>query len=158
MKRMLVVFLLAALPALAVDKQGALYVGGTVTGLPQKAEGHFDLLDAEKLIFIVDKADDKTFVGKHYELPWVQVDEVEYGQKVGHRVKTAIFLSPLALFSKARHHYVTLNYKDAEGAGQAVVFEVGKEKIREALPIIRARTGKDIVATDEESKKHMDGN
>jgi hypothetical protein len=134
-----------------------MYVGGTVSAdlIPPKAEGNFDLSDPKKLIFTVRKADQKQFVGKRYELPWERVELIEYGQKVGHRVKTAILLSPVALFSKARHHYVTLSYKDADGNGQAAVFEVGKSKIREALPTLRARTGKDVVPTDDEARKQL---
>ena len=74
------------------------------------------------------------------EIPWKKIDEAEYGQKVGRRVKTAIFLTPIALFSKARKHYLTITYKDAKGEGQSAVFELGKELVRTTLAVMEART------------------
>jgi hypothetical protein len=139
----------------AVDKRKAMYVGGTVTVMSNEAVGHFDLKDPDKLLFTVEDSPQKREKGRVYELPWSRVDSVEYGQKVGHRVKTAIFLSPLSLFSKKRRHYVTLNYRDLEGVGQAVVFEVGKEVTRETLAVIKARTGKDVQPTDDEARKQL---
>lgn len=143
------------LPAQAVDKKKAMYVGGTVTVMAQKAEGTFDLQNPDKLIFLVEDSPIKEQKGKVYELPWKQIQSVEYGQKAGHRIKTAIFLSPIALLSKKRRHYVTLNYKDKKGNGQAVVFEVGKELTRETLAVVKARTGKDVQPTDEEARKNL---
>lgn len=150
-----VALLSASTAAHAVDKNMAMYVGGTVSVMSNQAQGRFDLKDPDKLRFRVEDSPVKQERGKVYELPWAQVEAVEYGQKVGHRIKTAILLTPWSLFSKKRRHYVTLNYKDAEGVGQAVVFELGKDLTREALAVIRARTGKDVVPTDEDARKQM---
>jgi hypothetical protein len=72
-------------------------------------------------------------------------------------MKTAIFLTPLSLFSKSRHHYVTLSYKDAEGREQAAVFEFDKNDIRSALASIKARSGKEVAYQDDQSRKQMGG-
>lgn len=133
----------------AVDKGKALYVGGTLT-VKEKAEGPIDIKGSEQLVFSPKKEAAVT-------IPWANVSEVEYGQKAGRRIKTAIFLSPLALFGKSRHHYVTLSYRDVAGADQAAVFEFDKDDIRPTLAIIRARTGKDILMQDEEAQKQMGG-
>jgi hypothetical protein len=142
-------------PAYAVDKKRAVYVGGTVSVMSNQAEGRFDLKDPEKLLFTVEDSPVKQEKGRVYELPWSRVEGVEYGQKVGHRIKTAIFLTPWSLFSKKRRHYVTLNYRDKDGVGQAVVFEVGKDLTRETLAVIKARTGKDVQPTDDEARKQL---
>jgi hypothetical protein len=136
-------------PAHAVDKGKAVYIGGTISGIKEKSQSHINLKD--------DTALQYSAAGGGLTIPWASVEELEYGQKVGHRIGTAILLSPLALFKKARHHYVTVTYKDAEDKGQAVVFEFGKGDIRQTLAILKARTGKDITFTDEEARKQMGG-
>ena len=87
------------------------------------------------------------------EIPWKRIDEAEYGQKVGRRMKTAIFLSPIALFSKARKHYLTISYKDKKNEMQSVVFELGKELVRTTLTVVETRTGRKITYQDEEAAK-----
>ncbi len=64
-------------------------------------------------------------------------------------------LSPFSLFTKNRKHYVTFNWTDFAGKDQAAVFQLDKNDIRQALAIIRVRTGKDITFTDEEARKQM---
>jgi len=141
---------LLATPAAAVDRGKAVYIGGTLPAVLEKAQAPIDLKSEEALVF---SPKDTAPV----RIPWSGVEEVEYGQKVGHRVKTAIFLTPLALFSKARRHYVTLAWKDGDGKDQAAVFEFDKNDIRPALATIRARTGKDVVYQDEQAQKQMGG-
>lgn len=140
---------LAVSPANAIDKGKAKYIGGTLD-VQEKAEGPIDLKDTEKLVFSPKK-------GTPAEIAWASVEEVEYGQKAGRRIKTAIFLSPLALFGKSRKHYVTLSFKDGDGADQAAVFEFDKNDIRQTLAVIKARTGKEITMQDEEAAKQMGG-
>lgn len=143
----LVMILAAAPPAAAVDKGKAVYIGGTISGFKEKSQAPIDLKNETAL----------HYAGDSLTIPWVSVQELEYGQKVGHRIGTAILLSPLALFKKARHHYVTVSYKDAADKDQAVVFEFGKDDIRMALATLKARTGKTITFTDEEARKQMGG-
>jgi hypothetical protein len=78
---------------------------------------------------------------------------LEYGQKAGRRVGVAIMVSPLALFSKKRKHFLTINFNDKDGKPQAVVFELGKDIVRTALTIIETRSGKQIEYQDEEARK-----
>ena len=131
-----------------VDRGKAVYVGGTLSGVKEKAQAPIDLKGEESLVFAPRGT-------APVQIPWSGIEEVEYGQKVGHRVKTAILLSPLALFSKNRRHYVTLAWKDAEGRDQAAVFEFDKDDIRPALASIRARSGREVVYQDEPAKKRM---
>lgn len=136
-----------AAPAVAVGKGKAKFVGGTVAPVKEGSESPIDLKGDAKLVC----ADGRL------EIPWASIEDVEYGQKVGHRIATAILLSPLALFKKARHHYVTLAYKDGQGKDQAVVLEFDKDDIRMALASFRARTGKEITYQDDEARKQMGG-
>jgi hypothetical protein len=107
-----------ATPAFSVGKGKAVYVGGTIGGIKEKTEAAINLKDDTALQY-----------GGGLTIPWAGVQEIEYGQKVGHRIGQAILLSPLVLFKKSRHHYVTVNYKDAADKEQAVVFEFDKDDI-----------------------------
>ena len=149
MRRLVAATLLLAVtvtPAVALDKGKAMYVGGTANVAP-KSEGILATNDDTKLVFIAEKG------GGLVEIPWKKIDEAEYGQKVGRRVKTAIFLSPLALFSKARKHYLTISYKDKNNEMQSAVFELGKELVRTTLTVVETRSGRKITYQDEEAAK-----
>lgn len=141
-------FLIQPPSARGADRGKAVYIGGTLSAVKEKSQADIDLKGEEKLVFSPKGV-------APIQIPWSGIQEVEYGQKVGHRVKTAIFLTPLALFSRNRRHYVTLAWKDAEGKDQAAVFEFDKDDIRPALASIRERSGKDVVYQDEQAKKQM---
>jgi hypothetical protein len=136
---------------LAVDGKKAMYVGGTRTDIKEAAEGHFDVSSETEMAFTPDKT--KT----RHALLYSEVTELEYGQKAGRRVAVALLVSPIAIFSKKRKHYLTINYKDAAGKDQAVVFELGKDVVRTTLAIVEARSGKQIQYQDEEARKSGKG-
>jgi hypothetical protein len=66
-------------------------------------------------------------------------------------------VTPLALFSKKRNHYLTITYKDATGAEQAGVFELGKDIVRTTLAVLELRSKKPIEYQDDEAKKSLGG-
>ena len=149
-KLTLVVVLAVAVPALAVDKKEAAYMGGTLVELKDKIEGK---VHTSGDTFRWEPNDRKK--SQPIAIPYASFTELEYGQKAGHHIKTAIFLSPLALFKKARHHYVTVSYTDGAGKTQAVLFEFGKEIIRTDLKMMSVRAEKPIKFTDEDSQKNF---
>ncbi len=150
MRRLAAAFVLASIAAapaaFALDKEKAMYVGGTAS-VPPKSEGVLSTSDSEKMMFVAEKG------GGMIEIPWKRIDEAEYGQKVGRRVKTAIFLSPIALLSKGRKHYLTISYKDKSDEMQSAVFELGKELVRTTLTVVETRSGRKITYQDEEAAK-----
>ncbi len=132
----------------AVDSKKAEYIGGTVAGLPEKTEGRLDTANETTLTFTPDKREHAVLA-----IPYARIKEIEYGQKAGRRVGVAILVSPLALFSKKRKHFMTVSYDDANGKEQAAVLELGKDIIRTTLTIVETRSGKDITYQDEEARK-----
>jgi hypothetical protein len=148
----LFVFLTAiCLPLYAGVSGGkAMYVGGTVVDLKQETEGTFSAADVKELVFQYKK-------GK-FTVPYDRVDSLEYGQKAGRRVGLAIGVTPIALLSKKRRHFLTLNYKDADDKEQAAVFELGKNIVRVTLSSLEARTGRKIEYQDEEARNSSKGN
>ena len=136
--------------AFAVGGRDALYIGGTVPGLKEKAEGRLDTSNETSLSFLPKKA-------SPIQIEYARITELEYGQKAGRRVAVAVLVSPLALFSKKRNHYLTITYKDAQDKEQAAVFELGKDIVRTTLKVIETRSGKDITFQDEEARKSIGG-
>lgn len=136
----------------AVDSRKAQYVGGTVKGLAEKSEGRFDTTNDERLVFTPEQ---KGSTPLH--IPYASITELEYGQKAGRRVGVAIMVSPLALFSKKRNHFLTITYTDAENKEQAAVFELGKDIVRTAIKVVETRSGKDVQYQDDDARKALGG-
>jgi hypothetical protein len=123
-------------------------VGGTLTTtVPEKTEGRLDLSQESAAKFIWKKGEAL--------IPYDKVTSIEYGQKAGRRVGVAVMVSPIALFSKKRKHYLTLGFNDAAGKPQGVVIELGKNTVRPALATFETRTGKKVEYESEEAKKHV---
>ncbi len=138
--------LLSPVAAFAVDGKKAAYIGGTLQNVKEKAEGVLDTSRADTLTFNAKK--DGQFV-----VAYKDITGLEYGQKAGRRVGMAVMVSPLALFSKKRNHFLTIEFKDATGTDQAAVLELGKDIVRTTLKVIEVRSGKTIEYQDDEARK-----
>jgi len=137
-------FILLAPSAFPVGANKAQYVGGTA-GIAEKAEAVLDVSGTEVVTFQWKQ-------GK-WEIPYSAVTGLSYGQHAGRRIGVAIMVSPLALFSKKRRHYLTIEYTGTEGQAQAAIFELGKDAIRTSLTILEVRTGKPMEYEDDEARK-----
>lgn len=133
-----------------VGSKNTMFVGGTVATIEAGAEGKSSTADESEFVF--------TYKKQKLAIPYSKVNGLEYGQKAGRRVAVAIFVSPIALFSKKRKHFLTVNYLDENDKQQAVVFELGKEVVRVTLASLEARTGQKIEYQDEEARKSSKGN
>lgn len=167
MRRLVATLLIVTLctpSLLAVDSKKAAYYGGTIAvyaGATDPVEGRLDLADEEALILRPDK---RPFVGIALRIPYARIEDLEYGQKAGRRVGTAVattvLLGPiglLSLFSKKRNHYLTISFRDDMNRDQVAVLELGKDIVRATLPIVRTRSGKEIVYQDEEARRAAGG-
>jgi len=142
---LMALFIAAAVgQVVAVDGDKAMYVGGTIAALKEKAEGKLITTSESEIVFNAG--------GKgSLNVPYAAISELEYGQKAGRRVAVAVMVSPLALFSKKRNHYLTVTYKDSDGKEQAGVFELGKDIVRTTFKILEVRSGKEITFQDAEA-------
>jgi hypothetical protein len=141
----LVVILAAEHSLFALDSDKAQYVGGTLTNIPERSEGFLSTRSETAAVF--DSKDGKV------AFPYTAITGLEYGQKAGRRVAVAVLVTPLAIFSKKRKHFLTITYTDTAGKEQAAVFELGKDIVRTTLTVMETRTGKKIEYQDEESRK-----
>jgi hypothetical protein len=139
-----ILVLLAGVALSAVDGDKAMYMGGTITNVQEKAEGRLATSSTSEIAFDAGKKG-------AFSIAYASITSLEYGQKAGRRVAVAVLVSPLALFSKKRNHYLTITYKDAAGSEQAGVLELGKDLVRTTLKILEVRTGKEIEFQDAEA-------
>jgi hypothetical protein len=133
----------AAFAGLGADK--AEYVGGTENQIKEGTEGKSTAKDDKSFLF--------QYKGGALKIPYDQVDDLEYGQKAGRRLGVAIMVTPLALFSKKRKHYLTIGWKDEQDKQHAAVLELGKSVIRTTIATLEARTGKKVDYQDDEARK-----
>jgi hypothetical protein len=151
----LVLLFVAEIAAQAgVGSKSTLYVGGTVSSIKEGTEGKSSTADEKAFVFTYKNGK----IAEKFAIPYDRINVLEYGQKAGRRVGLAIAVSPLALLSKKRKHFVTINYLDANEKQQAAVFELGKEVVRTTLATLEARSGKKIEYQDEEARKSGRGN
>jgi len=147
-----------------VDGKKAAYFGGSVAifaGAKEPVQGRLDTVNTEQLILTTEKA---PYEGHQLKIAYAKIEDLEYGQKAGRRVGAAvgytILLGPLGLltlFSKKRNHFLTISFKDEKGEDQVAVLELGKDIVRATLPIVKARSGKEITYQDEEARKAAGG-
>ena len=130
----------------AVRGDEAMYVGGTITSIPDKTEGRLDLTSDTEAKFNSKKGS--------FTVAYSRVTSLEYGQKAGRRVGVALAVNPLFLFSKKRRHYLTIGFTDENGKQQGAVLEIAKGKVRPALNTFETRSGKKVEYESEEAKKH----
>jgi len=147
---LMISLLVISLPSFAgLSSDKALYVGGTVSALKEGTEGIMSTKDEKQLLFSNKK--------QQFTIPYDRVNSLEYGQKAGRRVGLAIAVTPVALLSKKRRHYLTINFLDADDKQQAAVFELGKGIVRVTLSSLEARTGRKIEYQDEEARNSSKG-
>jgi hypothetical protein len=132
-----------AFAGLGSDKTA--YIGGTENQIKDGTEGTSSAKDDKHFVF--------EYKGGKLEIPYEQVNDLEYGQKAGRRVGLAIAISPWLLLSKKRKHFLTVGWKDEQDKQHAVVFELGKSVTRTTIATMEARTGKKVEYQDDEARK-----
>ena len=141
--------MLGSLAFAGIDKDAAMYIGGTVSAIPEQTVGKLDLTNDEKMSF--------QWSGGSWDLPYKQITSLEYGQKAGRRVGVAVVVTVWALFSKKRRHFLTIGFTDPEGKKQAALIEIGKGRTKTSLATLEARTGLKVEYESQEAKEHVHG-
>ena len=78
-------------------------------------------------------------------VPWSDFEEITYERSKHPRAKTAIFLSPFALFSKGKKHWLYLTFR-----GDSKLFQMDKKEYQAILMNLESKTGLDIERVIEE--------
>ena len=153
-RRIIAILLLCAigagtLPAEKVDRGEAMYVGGTIAGLPEGTMGRLETTSDKVLAFQSSKG--------NFEIHYENVTSLEYGQKAGRRLAVALTITIWALLSKKRKHFLTIGYTDANDKPQGVVIEIPKGTVKSTITILEVRSGKKVEYESEEARKHVHG-
>lgn len=121
------------------------YLGGTL----RQVEPGQDLR-----LIVVDPSDLEIAAKRQaIRVPYSNINQIEYGQKIGRNLLPAIAISPLFLLSKTRKHFLTVGFMDEDGKQQALVVRLDKNDVRAVLASLEARTGRRVVYLDDESRK-----
>jgi len=147
------ILLLAPIAQAGLGSKKTMYVGGTLNTIPERTEGTSSTTGEKHFVFdySINKA------AKNLSIPYDKINGIEYGQKAGRRVGVAIAATPLALLSKKRKHYLTINFTDENDKQQAAVFELGKDAVRVTLSVVESRSGRKIEYQDDEARKGAKG-
>jgi hypothetical protein len=137
------VFEVTAVAGLGSDKTA--YIGGTENQVKDGTEGESSAKDDKVFVF--------TYKNGKLEVPYDQVDDLEYGQKAGRRLGLALTISPWLLLSHKRKHFLTIGWKDAQEKQHAAVLELGKSIVRTTIATLEARTGRKVEFEDDEARK-----
>ena len=125
-----------------------MYVGGTMAAVAEKTDGQLDLSGADALSFTAKTG--------QFAIPYKGITSIEYGQKAGRRVGLAVAVSPVALFSKKRKHYLTIGFNDEKGGKQGAVFELAKGVVHSVVSTIETKSGKKIEFESDEARQHFE--
>ena len=82
----------------------------------------------------------------------IQYDSIKsilYEKSSTPRYAEAVIISPLFLLSRSKKHYLTVQYTDAAGVGEFVIFHLDKGNAREAIAKTEAETGKSVERAEE---------
>lgn len=144
-----VVLALCGAPAFgAVRGDDALYLGGTHSAIPERTEGRLDLSSSEAAVFESKKG--------RFAIPFKRLTSIEYGQKAGRRVGVALAVSPVALLSKKRKHFLSVAYSDDEGTKHGAVFEISKGRTHSVISTFEQRSGVKVEFESADAKKHFE--
>ncbi len=75
---------------------------------------------------------------EYFSIPSSAVTDLFYSRVSGRRIKTAIFVTPLLLFSKGKKHYLTIAFNDGDKLVGAVEFKLHKSNYRGVLRAVEA--------------------
>ena len=103
--------------------------------------------------FVLDpSAKAARFVGKgktEVEIPYGSITSLLYERAATPRYSAAVLVSPLFLFSKSKKHFLTIQYKNAEGQGQFALIRFDKSNWQAAVAAIEAQTGIKVERVEE---------
>ena len=83
------------------------------------------------------------------EIPYGSVTSLLYERTAKPRYTAAILISPLFLFSKSKKHFLTIQYKSADGRGEYALIRLDKKNYQPALAMVEAQTSIKVERTEE---------
>ena len=141
----ILLFFASTIIATAANGGRVEYIGGTVAEFSSGTGGRLEATDPARMVFVTKR--------HNLDVPYRQINLIEYGQKADRRILAAVLISPIFLLSKKRDHFLTIGYADPQGHQQALVLKVEKRDLRSVLASLEARTGLRVTFQDNEARK-----
>lgn len=106
----------------------------TSFGVAKEGDDGRLVVDAETIRFVKKGRES-------FSIPASAVTDLFYSRVSGRRIKTAIAVTPLLLFSKGKKHYMTITFNDGADLVGAVEFKLHKSNYRGVLHAVEEVTG-----------------
>jgi hypothetical protein len=119
--------------AVAIDGEKATYLGGSVVTIPRYKEMTLDLADAQNLKFHYDKTS--------FSLAYDRIVSMELGRSGARGVR----VKSLPVWFKKDSPAITIRFKNSEDVDQVMVLALSNRDTLSAVPVLEARTGKQVV-------------
>ncbi len=123
--------LCACLPAVAVEGDQVMYVGGTTAQVKAGVVGTLNTSSEIALVF--------NYSWSKLEIPYASIESFQYTQEVTRHLGVLPAIA-IGMVAKRRHrHFFRISYRDPNSVAQAAVFEVPKTIPRTLQAILQAR-------------------
>ena len=109
-------------------------------------------VDVDRIRFLKDNEREE-----YFSIPSSSVEELFYSRVAGRRIKTAILISPLLLFSKGKKHYLTVSFDDGGSHVGAIEFRLDKKNYRGVLRALEQVAGVTVKFDQEGVKAEEEG-
>jgi hypothetical protein len=125
-------FLILSVPALAVEGNQVIYVGGSATGVVAGTLGNLDMTTETVLIF-------QSAAGK-IEIPYAAIQSFEYSTEVSHHLGVMPAIAVGLVKKRQRRHFFRISYLDRKDVTQVAIFEVPKGMPRTLKAVLEDRS------------------
>ncbi len=98
-----------------------------------------NLIFADGSVIVKDRKKPAMFA----TIPYEDIESVVYERSSHARTKTAILISPLALFSNGKKHWLTITYKNGEDSS-FILLKLDKKEYKRILATVKTETGQDV--------------
>ena len=131
----LLLTILMASPALALEPNQAVYIGGSAT-IAAGTLGTLDTTSPTKLMFRYNKPDG---IPGQVSIPYATIKSASTRNEVTHHLGVAPAIAVGLLAARQRRYFLTLAWTDEEGFSQAAQIEISKRDQDPLLAVIHAR-------------------
>ena len=136
--------ILLCLSAYAVDEGHAIYVGGTVPGVPVGTVGRLDTTSVTSLTF--------EFAGNKFAIPYASIESYQYTKEVSRHLGVLPAIAIELVKMRQHSHFLRISYRE-RGVEQVVVFKVPKQMPRSLQAILQARVSKEALAQSQPKRE-----
>jgi len=127
---MLLVLVMAS-SAFAVEGSEVMYKGGTIPALKEGATGRFDTSSQTSITF--DSS------GSKLVIPYNRIQSFQYSKQVARHYGVLLTIAVVMFKFRQRRHFLKVIYLDEADNSQVAVFEISKEMPRTLMAVLQTR-------------------